>query len=1337
MAPAIAARELSVTHRSLVSPRPVWLRVGFVLCLFLSLVAGQCKAITPGKPIANYEQRVWTKLDGLSDNNISNVLQSHNGYLWILTRRSLTRFDGLQFSNFSRQQVFGTPQVPSLNRNITSSLYEDREGRIWVAIGDRVAYFENGRFKPLTPLPSSSGTEPAFIIHTILEDHEGTMWFGTETGLLRYRQGQITTFAGEHGLTNPAMALAEDLHHRLWVGTNGGGLYLFQNGEFVPVRGKFSNDYITALLADGETLWIGTVSDGLRCLRNGEFIGCLRNEGLSKESIRVLYKDRERNVWVGTQYEGLRVITPTGQVLPFRKADGFVSNRVTDLSEDIEGNVWFGTANGLVRFRDRTFLTVGPELSSEFLPARTVIEDHRGDIWIGTHVEGLYRLHEGKVSAVSGISSNSIRALYVDNDGSLWIGTDPGGLDHLLPNGQITVITTRQGLAGNVVKSILRDRDGSLWIGTDHGGLSRFRDGRFTNFTVRDGLGSNTVLGIMQGRDGTLWFATDAGLSRFQNGKFINLTAKDGLLEDRIRSIYEDSDGVLWIGTRNSGLNRLKDGKVTHYSNDPNLAGYGVFSILEDDRSYLWMSTLRGLVRVSKQELNDFAAGKTNTTGSLDYGVADGVASEECSSAVQPAGWKGHDGRLWFPTTSGVVVVNPSDVQPDPPPPPVTIGELLFDRNSIPLNASTIDLPPGHGDLEFRFSALAFTAPESVRFKYKLEGYDKDWTDAGVQRLAEYTNLPPGTYRFRVLARRSRGPWSEQATEIALQLRPHFYQTYRFYLVCALAAILLLWLILRIQRRRLKRREAELALMKDAMKRRMEAEEQLRQSEARYRDLFESAVYGIYRSRPRSYIEVNRAMVAMLGYDSEEEVVALDPATQVYANPEDFARLNQVMESAGRVEAMEVTWKRKDGKRIIVLLSGRLIPGSESKADTAEVIVEDITERKHLEEQLRQSQKMEAIGRLAGGIAHDFNNLLTIILGYTRLLLDGDVGDQDRDSALRQVETAAERASDLTNQLLAFSRHQIIQSSVHSLNAIVTNMESMLERVIGEDIELSTDLAPDLGLIKGDRSQIEQVIMNLAVNARDAMPGGGKLRFKTRNVKETGKTKSSPGSGTVGANYLLLEVTDTGMGMDTETLERIFDPFFTTKEKGRGTGLGLSTVYGIIEQAGGRIRADSKVGKGTTFYIYLPQVLESETLGTGRQAPVPEIHGTETILLIEDHTALRELTNTMLKANGYNVLQAEGARQAQRICREYKGPIDLIVTDVVMPEMSGPELAKVLQKLRPGVRLLYTSGYTEDHRLRQEVLENKLPFLQKPFTRANLLSKVREVLSTPISQTVT
>jgi PAS domain S-box-containing protein len=506
-------------------------------------------------------------------------------------------------------------------------------------------------------------------------------------------------------------------------------------------------------------------------------------------------------------------------------------------------------------------------------------------------------------------------------------------------------------------------------------------------------------------------------------------------------------------------------------------------------------------------------------------------------------------------------------------------------------------------------------------------------------------------------------------------------------------------------------------------------EEALRRSEARYRSLVQSAVYGIYRSSLEGrFFDVNPALIAMLGYGSAEEVLVLDPKLDVFLDPSEQARVMGEFQRGERLDNVEVRWKRKEGSAITVRLSGRVVNSPEETAEVVEIIAEDITERRVLENQFRQAQKMEAVGRLAGGVAHDFNNLLMVISGYAEVLLEHTRKGNPLYPKIEAIHQATDRATTLTRQLLAFSRKQLLELKVVDLNVIVADMERLLCPLIGENIELHTQLAPDLGRTRADAGQIEQVIMNLVVNSKDAMPNGGKITIESANAKLNHEdlrreyTYIQPGL------YVALSVTDTGEGMDKETQMRIFEPFFTTKEKGKGTGLGLSTVYGIIKQSGGYVLVESEPRHGTTFRIYLPRVEDAlEPLGPMRITP-SQRGGSETMLLVEDEESVRQLVRETLESKGYKVLEADDGEAALQIVSSYSGKIDMLITDVVMPGMSGRELSARLCELYPQTKVLYLSGYTEDAIVHEGVLDSGTAFLQKPFTLQTLSRKVREVL---------
>jgi PAS domain S-box-containing protein len=512
---------------------------------------------------------------------------------------------------------------------------------------------------------------------------------------------------------------------------------------------------------------------------------------------------------------------------------------------------------------------------------------------------------------------------------------------------------------------------------------------------------------------------------------------------------------------------------------------------------------------------------------------------------------------------------------------------------------------------------------------------------------------------------------------------------------------------------------------------RKRAERELSKSEERYRDLVENAHDIIYsQDLAGNYTSMNKAGAQITGY-THAEALALN-ITQTVA-PEYLPKAREMFTAklAGeRVTAYEMDIIAKDGHRITVEANTKLVY-QDGVAVGIQGIARDVTERKQLEEQLRQSQKMEAIGQLAGGVAHDFNNLLTAINGYSSLALQRLEDGHPIRSYLEEVKKAGDRAANLTRQLLAFGRKQILQPVAINLNDIVTDMNKMLRRLIGEDIELRAKLDPSLKRIKADPGQIEQVLVNLVVNARDAMPEGGKLTIETAKV-ELHQEYANTHVGVVPGDYVMLAVSDTGTGMTEATQARIFDPFFTTKEKGKGTGLGLSTVYGIVKQSGGSIWVYSELRHGTTFKVYLPQLaVAPQKTETAVVEPAPA-GGIETILLVEDEDVVRGLAAKILEQSGYKVLAASRGPEAIQMCRQRAEPIHLLLTDVVMPETSGKEVADRMTELLPGLRVLYMSGYTDEAIVHHGVLDSNVEFIQKPFTPAALVRKVREVLDSEL-----
>jgi signal transduction histidine kinase/ligand-binding sensor domain-containing protein/CheY-like chemotaxis protein len=781
---------------------------------WLLLVAMNVWALAPGSPIAAYGHRVWTRESGLPQDTINCMAQRQGSYLWLGTNDGLVRFDGVQFTSVD------LPVTHGLKISGIYALQEDREGGLWLGTNNsQVIRYKDGRVTSVLWPGIVPHLQPTFV-RAIFEDRDGAVWIGTEDGLFRYRDGRTTEITAREGLaSNRIEGIAGDAQGHVWVGTAGAGILLWQKGRLVPVEGGTDSRFVTAVLADHELVWVGTL-EGLKVLRHGRLEAYSTPDSLGNAAISSLYKDQEGSLWVGMMQAGIRRIGPDGAVSGYTSANGLSSDGVLSILEDVEGNIWIGTmGRGLNQLRDVAVrkITAADGLSPGFF--RAVMQGKNGDFWLASHNSGLNRIHDGKVTIYDkrqGLSSNSLRSVFVDTDGSVWIGTYGAGLDHLLANGKVEVYTARQGLADNAVKAILKTRDGSLWLGTD-GGVSRYFKGKFTNYTDRDGLASNSVWQILEAHDGTLWFATNEGVASFKDEKFGNrLTVKDGLSSNLIRYLYEDEDGVLWIATRDGGLNRWDRGKVTVYNQSVGLAHDAGYSIAEDDNHNLWISSNQGIFRVDKNQLRDFANGRIHAIVSVLYDTTDGMPNDECASLAQPTVWKAQDGKLWYPTVAGIAVMDPRQLIREMGPQQAMIEQFMADKRPVATSAPELEIRPGRGELEFHYTAIAFAHPEKVRFQYQLEGFDKEWVDAGDRRAAFYTNIRPGTYWFRVRVQGAHGEWGASTPALRLRLLPHYYQSWWFWTGNVLFLGLAAAGLYRLRLRKLQAQERALVALVDA-----------------------------------------------------------------------------------------------------------------------------------------------------------------------------------------------------------------------------------------------------------------------------------------------------------------------------------------------------------------------------------------------------------------------------------------------------------------------------------------------------------------------------------------
>jgi signal transduction histidine kinase/ligand-binding sensor domain-containing protein len=747
----------------------------------LSIILPSAQAsLDPEKALTQYVHRVWDTDSGLPQNAILAIAQTTEGYLWLGTEEGLVRFDGLHFRLFDRRNT------PELQSNQITALFADRERHLWIGTnGGGLTCLSGGRF---TAFSTQAGL-PNKSVLSLYEDGSGTLWIGTDGGgLVRFNRGRFQILTKANGLPdNSVFSITGDDGGSIWIGTHAGLAKISAAGDkIVNITGRdvLGDSYIRAVLADHSGgVWAGTNGGGLCHVTAAGIRRYTTADGLSSNAIWSLFEDHAGTLWIGTGGGGLNRYSK-GMLTSHRGSDAFPAAEIWAIREDREGSLWVGTGGqGLSQFRNPSFTTLGKDegLSSDIvLP---VFEDSRGAVWIGTNA-GLNRWQGGKLTVFTtrdGLSDNLVFSLAEDRDGDIWIGTRRG-IDKFHQN-RISTFGPGTGAPRDVAQCLYTDNEGTVWIGT-RSGLTHYTEGRFVNYTTANGLSNNNVLSIYEDAQKAMWVGTSGGgLNRLQNSSTTVFDSRDGLSNDVIWAIHGDADGTLWLGTNGGGLNRFRNGKFTKFTTQNGLLDDSILQILDDGMGNLWMSSNRGICKASRQDLDDFAAGRQAAIPVSVYGTTDGMRSRECNGAFQPAGARLQDGRLCFPTMKGMAIVDPRHLVANRVPPPVVIEELLADNKPAELSPD-LTIPPGRGQLQFTFSALSFIDSEKIQFKYKLQGFDKEWTSSGTRREAFYTNIPPGDYQFKVVAANSDHAWSAGGATLPFQLQPHYYQTDLFYAFC-------------------------------------------------------------------------------------------------------------------------------------------------------------------------------------------------------------------------------------------------------------------------------------------------------------------------------------------------------------------------------------------------------------------------------------------------------------------------------------------------------------------------------------------------------------------------
>jgi len=782
-----------------------------ILLIFFVFVIGSgsagvhslLNALDPERNIREYNLEIYTTENGLPQSSVLSMLQTSDGYLWMATYEGLARFDGIRF------RIFDTSNTPEMGSNRIKTLLEDSKKNLWIATSGGLLCYSGGTFKNFT---TQDGLSDNFVL-SLCEDHNGSLWIGTTAGLNRLENPRFTIYSPKQGLAMDYIsALAVDNENKLWIGTSGGGLHYLDLTKNIisrcKVNGWSKNIDIRTLYTDKKgQVWIGTAGKGMAVVKKGAFTIYAQKDGLSGNDVRAIFQDSNGTLWIGTNGLGLNTYK-NGRFTFTDSEPGFFSSPIRTIIEDREGNLWVGTRDGVTQLKDGKFIIYNKRNGLPVDSVRTVFQDQDGAIWIGTINGGLVRYkdkHFNIFGTDEGLISEHIWTITQAQDGSIWFGTYGGGLHRLKNDRIIEIYTTRNGLSSNIVRAIYIDRDANVWVGTNGGGVDLIKKkGNYRtilNYNTKNGLSDDFIYAINGDNEGRIWIGTYNGdIDCYEKGKFTIYSQKDGLPGHAIWSIYPDSEGSVWIGTDDGGLARFKDNTFTRYTTNDGLYSNLAFQVLEDQTGKLWMNCNKGIYNIRKVDLEKYAAGELSRIPFTSFGKAKGIKNTECAGPAQPAGICTRQGKLWFSTIRGALVMDQKKIKINKAIPPVVIEEIRADGKliySYPLpREKEVVLTPGKKRLDFIYTGLSFTNSRQMKFKYKLERFDENWMKAGGQRQVSYTNIKPGHYIFQVKACNNDGIWNEQGTQFSFVLRPFFWQTWGFRIIILVVfAILSYWLI--------------------------------------------------------------------------------------------------------------------------------------------------------------------------------------------------------------------------------------------------------------------------------------------------------------------------------------------------------------------------------------------------------------------------------------------------------------------------------------------------------------------------------------------------------------
>ncbi|MDQ1351556.1 MAG: Response regulator [Acidobacteriota bacterium] len=1186
----------------------------------------------------HYNIKIYTVEDGLPQSQVYCLYQARNGYLWIGTLGGgVGKFDGITFTNYTTKDGLVDNQV--------RTIFEDTENKLWFGTDKGVCVYNGFAFQR----PAAGDVLNDSVVRIIRADNAGNTWIGSDTGAWKYDGKTFRHFTRKDGLPDDVItSILADSKGNLWFGTDAGGAARYDGSTFThfKIPGSPVNDTVYSILEDHKgNLWFG--AHGGVCKYDGKsFRDYTGKDGLSRNPVKAILEDRESNLWFAT--DGGGVCKYDGRVFTYiTEKNGLASNVVWSLLEDREGNIWIGTyRGGLNKYSGDAFTYFSSKDGLGDDVIRSIMVDRDGYFWFGTFRGGAGRF-DGKTvtnfTKKDGLVDDFVLTTFQDRKGNLWFGTYNGVSK--FDGKKFANLTPKDGLSDRVIRVIFEDQAGNIWFGTNKNGIDRFDGKTITNFSTKDGLPDNQVTAIVEDpdREGTFWIGTLNGIGMYDGETFSNISKKCGIKQKNIYSIIPDPRGGLWFAAYGDGILKYKDCSFQIFNSNDGLINDNVVSLCFDNRGKLWIGTEKGICLF---ETEIYA--QTGQKVFKSYGPAEGFSGVEC---IHNAVCKDDNGNTWFGTIKGAIRCNPFKEKPNTVEPVTHItglrlltgGKNLIDyaggispENGLPLY---LRLPYDKNYLVFDFIGLNFTAPGKVQYRYQLEGFDHFWVPCGEGSYADYPNLPPGNYTFKVKASNSDGVWNKKPVSYSFKITPPFWQTWWFYLISAIAVM--------------------------------------------------GSIYAFIKIRVK-HLEKQRAIL-------EEKV---------------------------RISTLALKEEKEKVERINLELEKRVLERTSELVKTNQALHEEMALKKELEAQLLHAQKMEAIGTIAGGIAHDFNNLLMGILGNVSLILTDEEFSRTYKGELKAIEQCVQNGAGLTRQLLGFARRGKYQAIPMDLNSLIEESAKMFNRT-RKEITIYGKYEPHLWAVDADRGQIEQVLLNLLVNAWQAMPDGGNIYLQTENVTLAENVVKpydlKPG------NYVKISITDTGVGMDEATRVRVFEPFFTTKELGRGTGLGLASVYGIITNHAGIIEVHSEKGAGTTFTIYLP-ASQKEIVMEKKAPETVYLKGREAILLVDDEELVAEVGEKLLKRLGYTVLVARNGADGLEIYKKYIDRIALVILDMIMPGMGGKETFERLKEIDPGVKVLLSSGYSMDGQAAEILKSGCKGFIQKPFAMMELSQKIRSLL---------